>query len=257
MRVLRKGDSGEDVTSLSAHLVVLGLIESTTDTFDAPIERAVTAWQAHGVDAYGRKLAVDGIVGAKTWDSFTVSTDDVFTEPVPTDFYPIPKGGSEIGRTALRVGMQEMWNGARELNKNNAGEFVQKYLQRDDADELQWSWCAGFVSWCYMTASEHLEVSMPFKYTGGAQNLYNQIEKKGGAYEASKENPPMPGDICTWWRGETKGWQGHVGMVWGYNNGMVYVLEGNAGRFPARVRVFDYVLDDMPKFIGFARIKNT
>lgn len=255
MRMLKRGDKGEEVYKLSQELVDLGLLDAPQDAFDDEVERAVKAWQVHGVDRDGKKLSVDGIVGPKTWESFEVSTDEIFSEPVPDEFYTIPEGGTEIGRTALQIAVQEMWNDAREIGKNNSGKFVEKYHRRNDASELQWAWCAAFTSWCFWRASEALGVEMPFKYTGGAQNIYRQLDDKGMTYEPSESDPPEPGDICVWWRGETKSWQGHVGIVWGYNNGIVYVVEGNVGQYPARVRVFDYVLEDMRKLIGFARVE--
>lgn len=254
MDTLRKGDEGDQVVLLTEKLAAVGLLDRVLHVFDETVELAVKAWQVHNVNSKGRKLTVDGIVGPATWGSFNADPEAVFKEAVPDDFYNIPDGGSETGRVALQIGLQEMWNGAREIGKNNAGPFVEKYHQREDASELQWSWCAAFVCWCYKEACKHLGVDMPFDYTGGAQNLYNQFKKKGWAYDAGEDNPPRPGDICVWWRGKTRSWQGHVGIVWGYNNGLVYVLEGNVGRFPARVRVFDYELENMSQLIGFGRV---
>lgn len=254
MKTLSKDDTGPLVRDLSEKLVSVGLLEQPTSTFDDTVERAVKAWQTHAVDTRGRKLTVDGIAGPVTWASFDVSTDMVFSDPVPQEFYIVPNGGTEIGRMALRVGLQEMWNNAREIRDNNAGEFVAKYTKREDIDKLQWAWCAAFTSWCFEKASDALDVKMPFEYTLGAQNILKQLKSKDMDYKASDENPPQPGDVCVWWRGATRSWQGHVGIVWGYNNGIVYVLEGNVGPFPARVRVFDYVLGRMNKLLGFGRI---
>lgn len=253
MKLIQKGDTGEAVKKLTKELKDIGLLDEIKTEFDDEVERAVKAWQVHGVDSRGRKLTVDGIAGPLTWASLKKSTDDIFTEPVPDKFYDLPDGGDTIGRVALQFGLQEMWNDAREIGKNNAGRFIEKYHRRSDASELQWAWCAAFTSWCFQTASEALDVEMPFNYTGGAQNVYKQLKKKGCAYDADSDNPPQPGDVCVWWRGDVKSWKGHVGIVWGYQNGIVYILEGNVGRFPARVRIFDYVLSRMNKLIGFAR----
>lgn len=254
MKTLRKGDTGGEVRALTAHLVDVGLLAQETDVFDEIVYMAVRAWQVHGVDSRGRKLQVDGVAGPLTWASLTLPSDAVFERPIPESFQQVPVGGSVIGRSALHFGLKEMKAGAREIGANNAGPFVEKY-HRQAMDELQWAWCAAFTSWCFDQAAMLMNLDMPFEYTVGAQNIHRQLTELGMTYDASDENPPEPGDVVVWWRGETRSWQGHVGIVWGYKNGIVYVLEGNVGRYPARVRVFDYVLSDMTKLIGFARVE--
>lgn len=253
MTILRIGSKGPRVLELTDKLVRVGLIKTPTEKFDAQVERAVRAWQVHGVDDRGRKLQVDGLVGPLTWASFELDPDAVFDKPVPESFYEVTqRGGSVIGRTALQFAIGEMELGAREIGANNAGPFVDKY-HRQAMDEKQWAWCAAFTSWCFWKASKLVNQPMPFEYTVGAQHIHRQLEKAGMTYDASDENPPQPGDICVWWRGVTRTWKGHVGIVWGYKNGIIYIVEGNVGPYPARVRVFDYVLSRMDKLIGFAR----
>lgn len=253
MKTITHGDRGSSVQKLSEKLMSVGLLDSPTSTFNDQMELAIRAWQTHGVDHRGRKLQVDGVAGPLTWSSFDVNTNLTFSTPVPESFYSIPsEGGSVLGRTALRFALGEMRLDAREIGGNNQGPFVDKY-HRQDMDERQWAWCAAFTSWCFLQASKMINQDMPFEYTVGAQDLHKQLAAADMAYDASDDNPPQPGDICVWWRGATRTWKGHVGIVWGYQNGIVYVIEGNVGPYPARVRVFDYVLGRINKLIGFAR----
>lgn len=254
MRTLRKGARGTDVTVLTEKLVLVGLLDLPLDYFNDKVERAVFAWQSLNVGPDGKKLTVDGVVGPLTWRSFDEKNPLIFDTPVFDSFYIPPFGDSRLGREALIVGLEELRAGAREIGSNNAGHFVDKYHKTADASRHQWSWCAAFTSWCFEQAAQKLNVPMPFSYTGGAQNILKQLRAKGFEYTASEANPPQPGDIVVWYRGATKTWQGHVGIVWGYQHGVLYVLEGNVGPFPAPVNIFSYVLSRMDNVFGFARI---
>lgn len=62
--VLRTGERGPAVADLRGRLEALGLLETTTqpaDAYDAPVERAVRAFQQ------GRGLTADGVVGTATF----------------------------------------------------------------------------------------------------------------------------------------------------------------------------------------------
>lgn len=256
MKVISRGHHGTSVRKMTELLVEVGLLNEPVERFDRIVEKALRAWQAHGVDAEGNKLQVDGIYGPKTRESLINNPETIFSEPVPEKFYSVPKcGGTAIGRVALEYAIKEMEDGAKEVGGNNQGPYVKKYLGREDANDLKWAWCAAFTSWCFKQASDELDVPMPFEYTLGAQNIFHQLRDLDQSYEACDQNPPQPGDVCVWNRGTDEDWRGHVGIVWGTINGIVYVVEGNVGRFPARVRVFDYTLKELEnnRLIGFGR----
>jgi hypothetical protein len=255
MRTLKKGDTGVDVEVLTTHLVREKLLPAALHKFTDAVHAAVKIWQVHHTDFRGRPLTVDGVVGPLTWRSLEDAKTKVDRQdPAPTQWDKLPPGGSALGRKALEIGLAEMRAGAREVGTNNGGPFIEKYHKTKEATANQWAWCAAFTSWCFERASKELGQPLPFAYSRGAQAIFDQLQKKGLIYEASDANPPQPGDICVWLRGTTKSWQGHVGIVWGYRDGVVYVLEGNKGNFPAPVRVFEYTLSGMSKLLGFGRV---
>jgi hypothetical protein len=88
----------------------------------------------------------------------------------------------------------------------------------------------------------------------GAQAIRNELRRRGYEYAPSQANPPRPGDVVTWWRGTYSGWQGHIGIVEGFADGIVTTIEGNRGRYPSRVGRFRYVLGRIDRLLGFARL---
>lgn len=107
------------------------------------------------------------------------------------------------------------------------------------------AWCAAFVSYCLVISAEKLGESLPFDVSAGARRLYKNIGKAG-----SFPNIPQMGDVACWRRGQ--GWQGHVGIVIGVGRGCFTTIEGNRGKHPSKVRVFNHELSE-PGFVGFAR----
>lgn len=255
MKILRKGDKGPEVHALSQELLRVGLIQEGSDVFDEDMEMALKAWQVHGIDDRGRKLKVDGVYGPRTAASFSNDGNArLDLVPLPDDITDFRSSGSTLRNQALNFAIKEMRAGAREVGGNNKGPFVNKYHRSAAASERQWAWCAAFASWCYQQAADLLGVPMPFTYTGGAQRIYRDLKQQGKTFDIG-ECEPRAGDLVIWWRGETRTWKGHVGIVWGYVNDVLYVIEGNVGRYPARVRMFTYDLtdDELPKLIGFGR----
>ncbi len=90
---------------------------------------------------------------------------------------------------------------------------------------------------------------MPFRYSAGARNIFNQLKQKGFVYDASAE-PPCAGDIVTWWRVSTTSGFGHIDIVHHFS-GFLYTIEGNKA---ANVAGFSYVKSRMNKLLGYARI---
>ena len=91
---------------------------------------------------------------------------------------------------------------------------------------------------------------MPFKYSAGARNIFNQLKQKGLVYDANVVEP-CPGDIVSWWRVSTTSGFGHIGIVHHFNDGFLYTIEGNKA---ANVAGFSYVKTRMDKLLGYARI---
>jgi|GEM_PF-777317 len=252
--LLRRGSQGEQVRYLNTRLHALGfLTKAAGDLFDLDTQRAVRSFQASQLDERGLPLAADGLVGPLTaWRlvHIEVPTPQPAEQPIPTRVPSLPAGGSKRGRQALQVAFAERDAGAREIGSNNNGEFVKKYLHPNGKPPLPW--CAGFVSWCY---SQHPQ-GCPYNYSLGARDILNQFTRRGWRIDPSKGQLPGPGDIVVWTRDAPGNpHAGHIGMVVELSEGgILYVIEGNKGPFPAPVRVFDYVYSRMNNLLGFGRV---
>lgn len=249
---LEKGNQGKDVRTLQNLLVKKGFPGDIDGDFVAQTLRAVKAFQSQNLDQHGQPLIVDGKVGPLTWWSL-LHSKPVIAAPTAVDYQKMPpqkEGGSKIGRAALARAIAELKAGAGEVGGNNCGPWVKKYLEPAGLDEGN-SWCASFVSWCYLQACGTQKDKMPFTYCPGARALLRQFKDKGWACEPQSGYAPQPGDIVVWWRVNLQGWQGHVGLVHSLKDGMLYTLEGN--RSPL-VQGFSYVMSRMDKLLGFGHV---
>ena len=244
--MLKVGSSGPRVRELSVLLVNRGFHNRPQSEVDYPLKRSVEAFQARHVGPNGRPLVVDGEVGSQTLWALRNPNNGALLQP-PEQQPSIPPGGSSHGRAALRVAMQEMGAGSREIGGNNQGRFVTKYL--NGLADPPANWCAGFVSWCFLQTNQ----GIPFDYSVGARDIRNQFRRKGWAFDAG-DKTPQAGDIVVWWRGQREGWQGHIGLVVRCEHGILHTVEGNKGGFPAPVNTFDYVLSRMDRLLGFGRV---
>ncbi|MGH7512750.1 MAG: CHAP domain-containing protein [Gemmatimonadales bacterium] len=251
---LTKGDFGPEVAELQRLLVGRGFPVAEDRDFGNTTYRAVRAFQAQNLDQHGQPLVVDGRVGPLSWWSLTHPKPDIET-PAAVDFMRMPPGtagGSAIGRAALAAAIGELEAGAGEIGGNNAGPFVRKYLQVVDVAEGN-SWCAAFVSWCYLQGCGGQVGRMPFPCCPGARGLLSEFREKGWAHAPTDRYEPAPGDPVFWWRVNLNGWQGHVGLVHQVRDGMLYTIEGN--RSP-RVQGFSYVFSRMEKLLGYGHAED-
>jgi hypothetical protein len=233
---------------MTALLVARGHLARTTSVFDRGVKAAVEEFQARHVDSRGRPLVADGKVGPLTWWALrNPDNSRLLDRPPPQGFIELPPGGSPAGRSALAAATGEINAGACEVGANNAGPWVEKYLNKiTPAPE---NWCAGFVSWCYSQAPG----GIPFRYSLGARNIRTQFRDRGWTYDPG-ERLPQPGDIIVWWRGQPSESKGHIGLVHHAADGVLYTVEGNKGGFPAPVAVFDYVLGRIDRLLGFGAV---
>jgi hypothetical protein len=185
-------------------------------------------WQRH------HNLAVDGACGPKTRESL----EDEMAYEAP-----------ELAKLALSIAVEELGNG--EEGGNNSGPHVEGYMGKkwDNDDDDDGAWCAHFVSWCFEQAAKRLKVKLPFKRSGGAKALFRNIKRSG-----HETKDPLPGDVVCWDRGKRGSWQGHIGFVEKAENGIVYTIEGNVGRYPSKVKRLTHDIDKDDRLIGFARV---
>jgi hypothetical protein len=250
MSVLRKGDNGSQIKALQKRLVQLGYPVTVNGDFDAQTVRGVRAFQSQNMDPNGQPLVVDGMVGPLTQWSLEHPKPHIEV-PVAVDYTVLPAhGGSRTGRAALAAAIGELRAGAREIGGNNSGPFVARYFAPAGMGTGD-SWCAAFVSWCFLAASGGDKADMPFPYTVGARALLGQFKRRGWASAPGEGDPPQPGDIVVWWRVSLAGWQGHVGLVHSVADGMLYTIEGNRS---SHVQGFSYVLSRMDKLLGYGHV---
>ena len=155
---------------------------------------------------------------------------------------------SSLGLDALRIAISEIGNG--EVGGNNSGPHIARYKGiADDGDpDDDGAWCASFVSWCFESAAKARGIQLPFRKSHGAKRLFKNIGESG-EYVTN----PKPGDVVCWDRGVKGSWQGHIGIVEKIENGILYTVEGNVGRYPSIVRRFQHNMDLQTRLEGFAR----
>jgi len=250
--VVKKGDKGPRVRELQRLLVDRGYPIDVDGDFGPQTYRALRAFQSQNLDQHGQPLVVDGKAGPLTWWSLTHPKPVIIT-PSAVEYDTMPSleaAGSTLGRAALEAAIGELQAGAGEEGGNNRGPWVEKYLAPAGLPEGN-SWCASFVSWCYLQACGGDNSAMPFAYSPGARAILQEFKDKNLAYAPKSDYQPQPGDIVVWWREKLAGWRGHVGLVHQVRDGMLYTIEGNKS---PRVQGFSYVFSRMEKLLGFGHV---
>ena len=253
MTYLKKGSTGTAVNELQDILRELDYNITVTGVFDTPTYKAVKNYQGSHLDKHGLPLDVDGEVGDLTWWALQNPRIRVTTGVIDYKMMPAESmGGNVIGRLALQCAINELTNGASEIGGNNKGPWVKKYLLPTGLGEGN-SWCAAFISWCFLQASGDVRNAMPFKYNAGARNVFNQFKQKGWSFDSKADTLPQPGDIVSWWRVSMPSGFGHIGIVHHFADGFLYTIEGNKA---ANVAGFSYVKTEMNKLLGYGRVQS-
>lgn len=250
MNALRKGDRGSQVRQLQRLLLQRGYVVELNGTFDTKTWQGLRAFQAQNLDQHGQPLVVDGAAGPLTWWSLE-NPKPYIKPPAAVDDSSMPaRGGSARGRAALAAAIGELKANAREIGGDNRGAFVHKYLAPAGLDEGN-SWCASFVSWCFLQTVGGGKSVRPFAYTPGARALLSRFKQHGWASPRGSDYLPQSGDVVVGWRVNLAGWQGHAGPVHSVQDGMLYTLEGN--RSP-RVQGFSHVQSRLDKLLGYGHL---
>lgn len=253
MGLLTKGARGPEVSELQEVLRELDFNIQVTGIYDTPTFNAVKNFQSSHLDKHGLPLEVDGSVGDLTL--WALRNPRAIVSNGVIDYSKMPDtvlGGSSIGRTALQFAIDELKARAGEQGGNNLGVFVKKYLQPAGLGEGN-PWCAAFLSWCFLRASGGDKRAMPFKYSAGARNIYNQFKQKGWVFDGVDSARKIePGDIVAWWRTSLASGNGHIGIVHHFQDGFIYTIEGNKA---ANVAGFSYVKTRMDKLLGYGRVQ--
>jgi surface antigen len=143
------------------------------------------------------------------------------------------------GNDLVNKAISQLGNG--EKGGNNKGEYVQLYNRG-----LEASWCAGFVSYCLKEVGYDV-----IGYNLSAKAIFNKARSLGLIVDGE----PKSGDLVCFWREKPTSWKGHIGIVEKVDEQYVHTIEGNVGKFPAKVKRFKYEKDNVPKLLGYVRIK--
>jgi len=216
--LVRTGSRGSSVISVQKELKAAGINPGPIDGDFGPKTRAA-------VMAYQRKhhLAVDGVVGSKTWSALT---HDSFKPGKPSAAKPPKKPGhtapvqTSPGRPSSKAA--KLLAEARKHLGFHEGAGNRNPFSRALGRPPE-AWCADFVSYCAKKAGLHVN-------TASAQGVANAIKAQGGW---KGRHNPQPGDAVTFrWDG-SHGWADHVGMVEKVfkRGGQTYIqtIEGNSG----------------------------
>ena len=120
--------------------------------------------------------------------------------------------------------------GQGEIGGDNQGPVVKKFTHGQEV-----AWCAAFVAWTLHKAGK----TTPYML---AARSYLNV--------GTKVKNPKPGDVVVFTR---KG-GGHVGIVESVEGGRLVTIEGNVGKFPAKVKRMTYRLNNIPNLLGFIRV---
>ena len=136
----------------------------------------------------------------------------------------------------VKKAINEIGNG--ELGGNNKGKYVQLYNNK-----LESSWCAGFVSYV-LKESKFTKL----KYQLSAKAIWNEAKQLG-----LNTDTPKAGYLICFWREKKTSWKGHVGIVEKVDNEYVYTIEGNVGKYPAKVKRFKYNKKSVSRLLGYVK----
>jgi hypothetical protein len=134
---------------------------------------------------------------------------------------------TDIVNIALsQVGYQES-NSAKKLSGETKGDY--NYTEYGRWYGVQAAWCGIFVSWCAAQAGVDTDV-VPKQ--GHVPSILQWFKKQDQAYRrrdvVNGKYTPQPGDIIFFHYGKSNVATDHVGLVVGYEDGMIYTVEGNS-----------------------------
>lgn len=169
---------------------------------------------------------------------------------------------SKLGLAALSFARAEIGEG--ETTGQNAGPRIDHYRNMTAYRKRRFwpnrSWCARFVSFVFLRASQRLGLSkIPFEWSGGARRLYRNAVASGGLIIDFEDI--QPGDIMLFKRGPLKprNWWRHIAIcsrVKRKEEAVAYVdfIDGNSGPFPSRVKERRLTPNRCKKLCGIVRV---
>ncbi len=210
------------------------------------ITNIIEFWQG------GQGLVADGMFGPASLSRY-LTTYGAVDQGTP----------SALAEQAVLVAVRELGNG--EEHRNNAGEHLHRYRDFPYGDDYKrpiGDWCAFAAGYWIETAAIELSVDMPFDRrfydrkrnrrmpVGSAKTLVKRAGKGGSFVEV-----PRRGDLMSFDRGRAGSPAGHVVIVETVDlqEEIIHTIEGNVGRFPAKVKRRQRNLQDPGRLVHIAR----
>jgi lysozyme family protein len=220
------------IRAVQTALKQAGFDVAVSGQFDEATEAAVKLFQARSADLKGKDLAIDGVVGPKTWAA-------LFNTPAirePTVSQPPSKYLKEVINVArAEQGVSEDPPGS------NRGPRVEEY-QRAAGYSKPVPWCVCYLYWCFKVAAENQGVHNPFPRTGGVHDAWARARTAGfrtvTAAEATADpSLVVPGMVFFVDAGLSRDGSpiGHAGLVVARTGGEIRTLEGNTDDRGGRV----------------------
>lgn len=134
---------------------------------------------------------------------------------------------TDIVNIALsQVGYQE-GNSSKQLSGEVKGSY--NYTEYGRWYGVQSAWCGIFVSWCAAMAGVDTNVVPQQAYVPSTLHWFKMQDRAYSRRQvASGKYIPQPGDIIFFHYGQSSVSTDHVGIVVGYEDGLIYTVEGNS-----------------------------
>lgn len=216
-RVIKTGETSKAIVkAIQTRLNEIGFGPlEVIGIFGPKTTNAVKLFQATHKDQNGNPLEIDGKLGSISWAVLfgqqTVPSIDENTNKLLAEALKI---------AATQVGVMEVPPGS------NRGKKVEEYLASTGLDGGYY-WCAAFVYWCFLKASENLGKATPVFKTAHCMTHWNKTtgKKIPGADAVNKPSLIKPGYIFII---NTGGSSGHTGIVEKVEGGFIHTIEGNS-----------------------------
>lgn len=128
--------------------------------------------------------------------------------------------------------------GHGEEGSDNSGRYVELYTHG-----RQVAWCAAFVSYVLEKSANN---RLP--YLLSAKEFFKYAEK-----HSMITNNPKPGDLIVFYRGSRNGNLGHIGIISRVSKDEIVSIEGNVGKYPAKVKEVHHSRESLKNLLGFIK----
>jgi len=177
-----------------------------------------------------------------------------------------------VTQQAVAFAEAEARAGAGEVGGDNAGPFVEKYLNANHPERITHRgepWCVAFYCWCWLQAARSAGTELPVSFTRSAHQLWGWLAAHGQvltrAQALAQKEPggpevsfrPAPGD-AVFWDFSGNGEPDHVNMLHHIDaDGTIHTIGGNEGNeesgAPVRVKRRG-LLEELGRVLGFGRM---